>query len=170
MDSTAPSNLRSRTVTWEDPAPAVAALRREPGLDYLRKIASADHPAPPMGHLMNLRLVVVERGRIVYEATPQEYHYNASGVVHGGFAATILDSAMGCAVHSWLDGGDRYTTLELKVNYLKAMTTATGPVRAIATLVSIGRTVALAEARLVDFSDVLYAHGTSTLLIKRADG
>jgi uncharacterized protein (TIGR00369 family) len=123
-----------------------------------------------MGALMDLRLVTVERGRIVFESTPQEFHYNPSAIVHGGFAATILDSAMGCALHTCLEVGDLYTTIELKVNYLKPMTTATGPVRAVATIVSVGRTVALTEGRLVDAADVLYAHATSTLLIKRATG
>lgn len=143
-------------------------MRRETGLDYLRKVAAGEYPAPPMGILMNLRLADVERGRIVFDATPEEYHYNPSGIVHGGFAAALLDSAMGCAVHSCLEGGDRYTTLELKVNYVKAITIENGPVRGVATLISLGRTVALAEARVIDRADVLYAHATSTLLIKRA--
>jgi uncharacterized protein (TIGR00369 family) len=170
MDSTASStHLRSRTFTWHDPAAALGALGREPGLQYLQKVQAGVYPAPPMGVLMNLRLAEVERGRVVFEATPEEYHYNPSGIVHGGFAATLMDSAMGCALHSCLESGDRYTTLELKVNYVKAVTLKTGPVRGIATLISLGRTVALAEARVVDCDQVLYAHATSTLLVKRAD-
>jgi uncharacterized protein (TIGR00369 family) len=168
MDSSpTPPPHRSRTVTWSEPAATLAAMRREPGLDYLRKVAAGEHPPPPMGALMNIRLTEVDRGRAVFEAAPQEYHYNPSGLVHGGFAATLLDSAMGCAVHSCLEGNDRYTTIELKVNYVKAVTIETGPVRGIATLVHLGRTLAVADARLVDAHHTLYAHATSTLLIKR---
>ncbi|MGH9174180.1 MAG: PaaI family thioesterase, partial [Vicinamibacterales bacterium] len=124
---------------------------------------------PPMGVLMNIRLVEAERGYIVFEGTPEEYHYNPLGTIHGGFAATLLDSAMGCCVHSCLDAGDRYTTLEIKVNYLKALTSDTGLVRAISNIVHVGRTIALADARLVDARDTLYAHASSTCLIKRHD-
>jgi uncharacterized protein (TIGR00369 family) len=170
MDSTAsPPQQRSRTITWHDPAAALGAMRREPGLQYLQKVLAGEYPAPPIGRLMNLTLAEVERGRVVFEATPAEYHYNPLGTVHGGFAATLLDSAMGCAVHSCLDGGDRYTTIELKVNYLKPVTLDTGPVRAVATIVHTGRTLAVAEARVVDRDHALYAHATSTVLIKRAE-
>ena len=120
-----------------------------------------------MGILMNIRLVVAERGHIVFEATPEEYHYNPLGTIHGGFAATLLDSAMGCCVHSCLDIGDRYTTLDIKVNYLRALTIDTGLVRGIADIVHVGRTVALAQARVVDANDTIYAHATSTCVIKR---
>jgi uncharacterized protein (TIGR00369 family) len=170
MDSTASSStLRSRIVTWHDPSAALAGMRRDSGLHYLQKVLAGEYPAPPIGRLMNLRLAEVERGRIVFEATPEEYHYNPSGSVHGGFAATMVDSAMGCAVHSCLEGGDRYTTIELKVNYVKPVTVETGLVRAVATIVHLGRTLAVAEARVIDRDDVLYAHATSTLLIKRAE-
>jgi uncharacterized protein (TIGR00369 family) len=160
---------RTRTFTWDDPMPALKALGSEPGLVYLQQVVAGVHPAPPIAHLMNLRLASVERGRVVFETTPAEYHYNPLGIVHGGLAATLLDSAMGCAVHSCLDGGDRYTTLELKINYLKALTLETGPVRGIATIVHISRSVALAEARVVDRDDTIYAHATSTCLIKRRE-
>ncbi len=139
------------------------------GLDYLRLVASGEVPSPPMGRLMNIELVDVERGRAVFEVTPDESHYNPLGVVHGGLAATVLDSAMGCSVHSCLQAGDRYTTIELHVSLLRAMSTATGLVRAVANIVHLGRTTALAEARLLDKDDTLYAHATSICLIKRAD-
>ena len=160
---------RSRTFTWGDSAITRAAVRDLAGLDALKRVMAGDLPAPPMGRLMNIRLVEVERGYVVFEGTPEEYHYNPMGIVHGGMAATLLDSAMGCCVHSCLDAGDRYTTLDIKVSYLKAMTVATGLVRGIAKIVHIGRTVALAEARLVDANDTIYAHATSTCLIKRRD-
>lgn len=143
-------------------------MRSQPGLSYLQQLLGGAYPAPPMGRLMNLRLTEIERGRAVFETTPEEYHYNPMGIVHGGLPATILDSAMGCSVHSCLNAGDRYTTIELKVTFVKALTIATGPVQAIATIISETRTVALAEARLVDRDGTLYAHGTSICLIKRA--
>jgi uncharacterized protein (TIGR00369 family) len=155
-------------VTWDDPAEALAAKRSEAGLTYLQQVVAGVYPAPPMGRLMNLRLTEIERGRAVFETIPEEYHYNPLGIVHGGLAATLLDSAMGCCVHSCLNAGDRYTTIELKVSYMKAMTTETGPVRGIATIINVTRTVALAEARVIDRDGTIYAHATSTCLIKRA--
>jgi uncharacterized protein (TIGR00369 family) len=160
---------RTRTFTWDDSRITAAQVRQRPGLEVLRAVQNGELPAPPMGRLMNIRLTEVERGRIVFEVTPEEYHYNPMGIAHGGLAATLLDSAMGCCVHSCLDAGDRYTTLDIKVTYLKALTADNGPMRGIATLVSIGRTVALVEARMVDANDVVYAHATSTCLIKRKE-
>ena len=169
MDSTSPPFPdRTRSFTWDDPATALAAMRTQPGLSYLQQVIAGAYPAPPIARLMNLRLTEIQRGRAVFETTPEEYHYNPLGIVHGGLAATLLDSAMGCSVHSCMNAGDRYTTLELKVTFVKAMTTATGPVRAVATIISETRTVALTEARLVDRDGTLYAHGTSICLIKRA--
>ncbi|HXG86696.1 MAG TPA: PaaI family thioesterase [Vicinamibacterales bacterium] len=159
---------RTRTYTWDDPRVGPEIMRTMSGLEVLRGIIAGTLPAPPMGRLMDIRLIEVERGRAVFETTPAEFHYNPLGSVHGGMAATLLDSAMGCCVHSTLDAGDRYTTLEIKVNYLKAVTVDTGRVLAIATLVHSGRTTALAEARVVDAGGTVYAHATSTCLIKRA--
>jgi uncharacterized protein (TIGR00369 family) len=168
MDSSSSSAPRTRTVTWDDPSVALAAKGRESGLTYLQQVVAGVYPPPPIGRLMNLRLTEIERGRAVFETTPEEYHYNPLGIVHGGLAATLLDSAMGCCVHSCLNAGDRYTTIELKVSYMKAMTTETGPVRGIATIINVTRTVALAEARVIDRDGTIYAHATSTCLIKRA--
>jgi uncharacterized protein (TIGR00369 family) len=100
---------------------------------------------------------------------PAEFHYNPIGVVHGGVAATLLDSAMGCALHTTLPAGVGYTTLELKLNYLRPMTRDTGPVRAEGTLINAGRTTALTEARLTDSRGKLLAHATSTCLIMRPE-
>jgi uncharacterized protein (TIGR00369 family) len=161
------STTRTHTVTWHDPRGAFATMRTVAGLEYLRRVVAGELPAPPMAHLMNIRLVEIERGRAVFEGRPEEYHYNPMGIIHGGMAATLLDSAMGCSVHSCLEARDRWTTLEIKVNYLKAMTADTGVVRATATIVHIGRTTALAEARVVGTDETLYAYGTSTCLIKR---
>ena len=162
------SGTRVRTITWDDPRTIAAAAQGKTGLEVLREVVAGRVPAPPMGRLMNIRLTVANRGEVVFEGSPEEYHYNPMGIVHGGMAATILDSALGCCVYTCLDLGDVWTTLDIKVGYLKAMTVETGLVRAIANIVHVGRTVALAEARLVDANDVIYAHATSTCLIKRA--
>ena len=136
-------------------------------MEFLKRVASGELPPPPMAQLMNIRLSEVERGRVVFEGTPAEYHYNPLGVVHGGLAATLLDSALGCCVNSCLDAGDFYTTLELKVNYLRPITLDTGRVRAIATVVHLGRTTALVEGKIFDDADKVYAYASSTCLIRR---
>jgi uncharacterized protein (TIGR00369 family) len=134
------------------------------GLDQLRAwIASGRQPA--IGDTLGLKLVEAEEGRVVFEGVPGLHVYNPIGTVHGGYAATLLDSACGCAVHSRLSAAQAYTTLELKVAYHKAMRADTGPVRAEGRVISIGRRTAFAEARLTDASGRLYASATSTLLV-----
>lgn len=136
------------------------------GLEQLRAIFS-DPTAPPagMGHTMGFDHVEIDDGRVVFGATPHAGVYNPIGSVHGGFAATLLDSCVGCAVHSKLKPGQGYTTLELKVAYHRAMTQHTGPVRAEGKVISIGRRAAFAEGRLTDLDGRLYATATSTLLV-----
>jgi uncharacterized protein (TIGR00369 family) len=160
---------RSRTFSWDDPARVEANLRSMSGLEFLTRVMTGEFPAPPMARLMNIRISQVEQGRVVFEGTPEEYHYNPLGVVHGGMAATLLDSALGCCVNSHLEAGDFYTTLELKVNYLRPITLDTGVVRAIATTVHIGRSTALVEGRVVDAQDRIYAFASSTCLIRRSE-
>ncbi len=121
-----------------------------------------------MARLMDLRLIEVARGRAVFASTPSEFHYNPLGVAHGGFAATLLDSAMGCAVHTTLEAGDLYTTIELKINFLRPLTVGTGEVRGVGTVLSSSRTTALAEGRLEGSDGKLYGFATSTCLIRRA--
>ncbi|QUD90491.1 PaaI family thioesterase [Phenylobacterium montanum] len=125
----------------------------------------AGRDRPPMVDTLDFDLVEVEKGRVVFEGTPSRRVYNPLGTVHGGYAATLLDSATGCAVHTLLNEGQGYTTLELKVAYHKAMTEQTGPVRAEGKVVTMGRRAAFAEARLTDASGRLYATATSTLLV-----
>lgn len=131
-------------------------------------VVNGELPPPPMARLMDIRLVEVEKGRAVFHGTPQEFHYNPLGSVHGGYGATLLDSAMGCAVHTVLDAGDIYTTLEFKINFLRAMTHETGEVKGIGTIVHAGRTTAIAEGRIEDAAGKLYAFATTTCQIKRA--
>jgi uncharacterized protein (TIGR00369 family) len=124
-----------------------------------------DIPPAPIAELVGFDLVELGEGRASFELDPGERHYNPLGTVHGGIAATLLDSAMGVAVHTTLDEGQTYTTLELNVNYVGAMTQDTGPVVATGSVIHRGGRVATAEARLTDADGRLLAHGTSTCLI-----
>jgi len=137
------------------------------GLEQLRAAFDPNRPerAPGIGKTMGFTVVEIEEGRVVFGGTPDESVYNPIGTVHGGYAATLLDSAVGCAVHSVLKAGQGYTTLELKVAYHRAMTKDTGPVRAEGKVIQAGRRAAFAEGRLVDEQGRLYATATSTLLV-----
>jgi uncharacterized protein (TIGR00369 family) len=117
---------------------------------------------------MDIRLTEVSKGRALFTGTPQEFHYNPLGSVHGGYGATLLDSAMGCAVHSTLGPGDIYTTLEFKINFVRALTHEVGVVRAIGTVITETRTTALAEGRIEDGNGKLYVFATTTCVIRRA--
>ncbi|HEX8137063.1 MAG TPA: PaaI family thioesterase [Pyrinomonadaceae bacterium] len=158
---------RTRTVTWEDPRALAEAGRNLSGLEYLRKIVEGSLPRPPISALLDFGLAELGPGRAVFTVEPAEYHYNPIGIVHGGLAATLLDSAMGCAVHSTLPAGAGYTTLEIKVNFVRPMTVETGVVRCEAQVVYVGGRTATAEGRIVDESRKLYAHATTTCIIFR---
>lgn len=134
------------------------------GLEQLRSWIAGGHQ-PAIGETLKFSLVEVSEGRAVFAATPGVHAYNPIGAVHGGYAATLLDSACGCAVHSALTREQGYTTLELKIAYHRALNATTGPVRAEGKVVSIGKRVAFAEARITDEAGRLYASATSTLLV-----
>jgi uncharacterized protein (TIGR00369 family) len=134
------------------------------GVEVLRKMM-ADGLGPPIGSTLKFTLAEIEPGRAVFRATPGPHAYNPIGVVHGGYAATLLDSACGCAVHSMLAANQGYTTLELKVAYHRPITNDTGPVEAVGKIVSFGRRVAFSEAQLTDAQGRLLASATSTLLV-----
>jgi uncharacterized protein (TIGR00369 family) len=159
---------RTRTFEWDDPVPLSTRVAGLPGVEILQLAIDGKLPPPPMAHLMDIRLVEIEQGKAVFRGVPQEFHYNTLGSVHGGYGATLLDSAMGCAVHSVLDPGDTYTTLEFKINFLRAMTHETGEIRGIGIVVHAGRTTAIAEGRIVDEGGKLYAFATTTCQIRRA--
>lgn len=146
---------------------AVTPTAQLSGLEQLRAAFDPDRPerAPGIGKTMGFTIIEIEEGRVVFGGTPDESVYNPIGTVHGGYAATLLDSAVGCAVHSVLKAGQGYTTLELKVAYHRAMTKDTGPVRAEGRVVQAGRRAAFAEGRLTDAEGRLYATATSTLLV-----
>jgi uncharacterized protein (TIGR00369 family) len=134
------------------------------GLEQLQGwLASGEQPA--IGGTLKFSLIEVSEGRAVFSGTPGPHAYNPIGSVHGGYAATLLDSACGCAVHAALSSDQAYTTLELKVAYHRALSVTTGPVRAEGKVVSLGKRVAFAEARITDEAGRLYASATSTLLV-----
>ncbi len=160
--------VRTRTITWEDPSPGAQAGRTMSGLDYLKAMQEGKIPSPPIGILMDMRIVEVTEGRVIFAAQPAEYHYNPLGTVHGGLAATLLDSALGCAIHSTLQAGTGYTTLELKVNYLRPMTRESGMMYCEGKVIHVGGRIATAEGRLTDADGKLYAHGTTTCIILRS--
>jgi uncharacterized protein (TIGR00369 family) len=143
----------------------VEAARALTGLEFMRAIAAGTFPAPPMMQALDYRLTHVERGIAVFEGTPDGRFLNPLGTVHGGYAATLLDSCMGCAAHTTLPAGQSYTTLEIKANFVRALTGKTGPVRAEGKVINAGRTIVTVEGRLVDAAGKLYAHGTSTCLV-----
>src|SRR5256885_11267100 len=159
---------RSRTVTWEDPFLVMQAAPGKTGLQLLKEVFEGRLPPPPITQAMGFTGVGVEEGRAIFEGEPDESLYNPIGVVHGGYAMTLLDSAMGCAVHSTLAAGESYTTLEVKANFVRAITVDTGRVRCEGVVVHRGGTVATAEGRLIAIaSGKLLAHGTTTCLIVR---
>ena len=137
------------------------------GLDFLRALQAGEIPPPSFGSTLDVEgIVELAEGLVVFRATPAAFHLNPIGTVHGGYAATLLDSCMGCAIHSALPAGMAYTTAELKVNYIRAMTPDTGPVRAEGRVIHVGRTMATSEGRLVGEADGrLYAHGSTTCLV-----
>jgi uncharacterized protein (TIGR00369 family) len=156
---------RTLTVEWSDPAALASAGRTMAGIDFLRAIRDGRLPAPPIAQLMGFRLAEVEPGHAVFEVTPGEQHYNPIGVVHGGLAMTLLDSAMGVCIHTRLPPGTGYTTLEAKTNLVRAITSQTGKLRAIGKVVHLGSRVATAEGRLEDAAGKLYAHATTTCIV-----
>jgi uncharacterized protein (TIGR00369 family) len=162
-------NERTRTYSWRDPGEMLALFKGNRPLDILRATLESGRPLAPMLQTVGAQLTEVTEGRAVFTSTPSEYHYNPAGVVHGGMAATLLDSAMGIAVLSSLPAGMIFTTLELKVNFLRAMTTTTGEVRAEGNVVHLGRTTAVVEARLTDATGKLLATASSTCLIMPLD-
>jgi uncharacterized protein (TIGR00369 family) len=157
---------RTRSFSWEDPTATAAAGLQMPGLECMRSIMDGVLPPPPIARLLDFTITEAEDGRAVFAMEPAEWMYNPIGSVHGGIAATILDSCMGCAVHTTLEAGVGYTTTDLQVRYIRAMGETTGRVLAEGRVVHRGRRTATAEGRLfVESDETLIAHATTGCVI-----
>lgn len=152
------SRLGLGTIPFED-------LSRFAGVDLLRRILDQDYPAPPIAGLLNFTLTEVEEGRVVFRGLPGKRHLNPLGGVHGGWTATVMDSALACAVQTTLAVGEAYTTAEFKVNFVRPITPKTGEVVCEGKVVHRGRTLAISEARMTDGAGKLLAFGTETCSI-----
>lgn len=157
---------RERTIRWDDPREMAEKVRGLSGVEALRLLRDGT-TQPPIGALMNFRLVEVEEGRVVFEGEPSEFHYNPIGSVHGGFALTLFDSALGCAVHSALPTGVGYTSTDVQVRFIRGMNKDTGTVRCEARALHVGRTTGIAEAHLTDGAGKLLGIGTTACAIFR---
>jgi uncharacterized protein (TIGR00369 family) len=156
---------RTRLVEWSDPMAAARKAATMPGLEYLSGLVDGSIPRPPMGSLMGMTLVAVAQGSATFRCTPDESHYNTIGTVHGGLVCTLLDSAVGCAVQTTLPAGMGYTSIELKVSYLRPLHHGSGEITCVGTVVKPGRRVAFAEGVVTDADGKIIATATSSLLV-----
>jgi uncharacterized protein (TIGR00369 family) len=156
---------RSKVVTWYDPAATVAGGAGLSGLGFMRALIEGKIPPPPIAQLLNMRLTKVDHGLAIFECTPDESVYNPIGLVHGGLVCTLADSAAGCAVHTTLEPGIGYTSIDITVNYLRPVTLASGTLVATGRVTKPGRRVALATAEVTDREGRLVATATSNCLI-----
>ncbi len=164
----APSDVRTRSFSWEDPTATAAAGSRMSGIELLNAIIDGTLPAPPIARMLDFAIVSADPGRVLFAMQPAEWMYNPIGSVHGGVAATILDSCMGCAVHTTLEAGVGYAAADLHVRYVRAMSDSSGQVLAEGRVVHSGRRTATAEGRLFAESDGrLIAHATTGCVILR---
>jgi uncharacterized protein (TIGR00369 family) len=156
---------RTRTVTWHDPLVTAAGALRLSGLETMQAIRDGLLPPPPIARLVQMDIVDLAEGRVEFSCAVDESVYNPIGVVHGGLVCTLLDTVAGCAVHTTLPQGLAYTSIELKVNYLRAVHAASGPLTAIGTVVKPGRRVAFAEGEVRDAAGRTVATASSSLLV-----
>ena len=166
LAETMPDVSRSLTLTWQEPTASAAKGVELSGLEYIRAIAAGEIPPAPIAVLLDMGPSLIEEGHVIFTGKPGEEHYNPIGVVHGGYAATILDSALGCSVHTTLPQGTAYTSLGLEIKYIRPITRDTGHVLCESTVTFRGRRQATAEAHLTSAeTGKLLASGTSTCLI-----
>ncbi|MFZ2511977.1 MAG: PaaI family thioesterase [Gordonia sp. (in: high G+C Gram-positive bacteria)] len=162
-ESTSP--VRERTYSWVDPQVFASAARELDGIDFFTQLGDGAFPPPPINNTLGMSLVDISDGRAVFELTPQEWHYNPIGTVHGGVLATLADSALGCAVHTKLSAGTAYTSLDLTIKFTRAATIDSGLLTCEGTVVSIGRRTATAEAQITDKTGRVIGHAIATCLI-----
>jgi uncharacterized protein (TIGR00369 family) len=157
-----------KTAADSGPGPGVARpdqVAGKTGLQVLHAMLAGELPYPLISQTLDYALIEVSEGKAVFQGTPQRKHFNPMGGVHGGWYATLLDSAVGCAVHTLMPAGRGYTTAELSLNIVRAATLHSGPLRAIGTVLHCGRQLATAEGRIVGADGKLYAHATTTCLV-----
>jgi uncharacterized protein (TIGR00369 family) len=154
-------------MTPDSDASHASARRTMSGLEYMRKLVAGELESSPMARLLNIRIVEVDEGRVVVTAQPALEFENGLHIAHGGFAATLLDTALGCAVNSVMPAGKVFTTLEMKINFTHAVTRQTGTLTCSATIVHAGSRTATAEGRITDAGGKVYAHGSATFILYR---
>ncbi|GHH85714.1 phenylacetic acid degradation protein [Streptomyces sulfonofaciens] len=164
-DASGSDAARERTYRWQDPATTAAAVPGRSGREFLEAIGDGTLPRPPILDTLGIDVVEVGDGRVVFALTPAEWHYNPIGSVHGGVMATLADTALGCAVHSRLPAGTGYTSLEVKINFTRAVTLASGRLVCEGKVLTLGRRTATSEARILDQQDRLVAHASTTCLV-----
>lgn len=161
----APADKLTRTYDYEGRLPDPKTMMSMTGLEYLHALLRGEMPAAPIAYTLNFWPTEFAYGRAVFEGEPQRSAYNPLGSVHGGWSAAILDSALGCAVHTTLPAGKGYTTVDLSISLVRAITERVTRVRCEASIVHAGGSIATAQARIVDEAGTLYAHGTTTCAI-----
>lgn len=160
-----PNMERTRTYTWQDPILGASRAKTLSGMEYLQAMDRDEIPLPPFLDTLGMGKPLLEKGKVAFPFEPKEYHYNPVGCVHGGVITAVLDSAMGCTVHSLLPAGTGYSTLELKVNFVGMVTLKNKGLLAIGRVIHLGKSTALVEADLKDDEGKVYAHATSTCMI-----
>ncbi|MDQ2816595.1 MAG: PaaI family thioesterase [Candidatus Eremiobacteraeota bacterium] len=153
------------TIAWSDPIPALEAAKALSGMEYIEAMATGKFAMSPMAQLVSLRIEKVEHSKVLLAATPADFHYNSVGTVHGGFAATVIDFATGFATATLCRVGYGWTTIELKVNYVRPITSSTGAVACSGEIVHPGSKIVTSQARLMNEDAKLLAHGTATCLL-----
>lgn len=156
---------RTHTLNWGDPWTGPKAARSMSGIEYLRAISAGTLPGPPIASTMDLQFETIERGHLVFRGRPFEFHFNPMGQVHGGFASTMLDSALGCVTMTLLPKGMVFTTLDLHVNFVRPLSLEAGELRCIADVVHGGRRIVTSFGRIEDAGGKLYAHANSTCMV-----
>jgi uncharacterized protein (TIGR00369 family) len=168
LEATPPTSWgepRSKTITWYDPIRGAQAGASLAGIDHLEAIRRGELPPPPMAAHFNFTIIEVSVGQVTFTCEPDESAYNPIGLIHGGLVCTLIDSVLGCAVQSTLPAGVGYTSIELKVSYLRPVRSDTGPLRAHGRVAKPGRRVAFADADVRDAEGTLLATGTGTCLV-----
>lgn len=158
-------HAREMTVTWQDPAVGLAELPQLSGMDYLRKMMARELPGPPIASHMLMDIVDIAEGTVTFRCEPNESHYNPIGMVHGGLVCTLLDSALGCAAQTLLPAGVGYTSIEIKVNYLRPVSADSGPLTCVGRVTKPGRRVTFAEGEVLDNQGKAVATASGSLLV-----